>query len=138
MFEKNSGTDIFSLERTPRSSSAPLLTEQYFPYESAWKEFDRLQKTARGGRPIRWLMWVFGVSMGIVGFYGFRLMKGSKLIILICWGAAGVIEIFYWFNGKRRFLHGQCPRCHSEWPGVKNEKDRACKGCGLRLHQLFP
>jgi hypothetical protein len=138
MFEKDSGTDLFSFERTPRASSAPFATQQYFPYESVWKDFDKLQKVVRGGGPLRWVMWGFEVSMAVVGMYGFHLAKGSKPIIVICWGAAGVAELFYQSIGKNRFLHWKCPRCHNEWPGGKTEKDRRCKGCGLRLHQFSP
>lgn len=140
MVKRDSGTDLFSFERPTRSlsASAPLPAQQYFPYENAWKEFDKLQKTARGRGPLRWVMWVFDLSMGMIGIYGFHLTKGSKLIILICWGSAAVLETFYWFSGKGRFLHWPCPRCHSEWPGTKDEKDRACRACGLRLYQMSP
>jgi hypothetical protein len=138
MSEKKLITDIFSSERTPIDRSAPSDVQQYFPYEDNWKEFDKLQKTAQRRGPLRIVLWVFELLMSGVGIYGLHLTKGSSLIIIFPWGAAGVAELLYQFSGRRRFLHWECPRCHSEWPGTKTEKDRACKSCGLRLHQLSP
>jgi hypothetical protein len=138
MSKRDSGTDLFSFERATSSVSAPLPTQQYFPYENAWKEFDRLHKTAQGGDPLRIVVWIFELSVSVVGIYGFHLTKGSNLVVFVSWGAAFVAELFYWMSGRRRFLHWQCPRCHSEWPGTKNEKDGACRACGLRLHQMSP
>jgi hypothetical protein len=138
MSKRDCGTDLFSFERATRSVSARLPAQQHFPYENAWKEFERLHKTAQGGGPLRVVVRIFEFSISVVGIYGFHLTKGSKLIIFACLGAAGVAELFYWINGRKRFLDWQCPRCHSEWPGTKNEKDRACRACGLRLHQMSP
>src|ERR1700691_4471639 len=68
MFKRDSGTKLFSFERPTKSvsASAPLPTQQYFPYENAWKEFDKLQKAARGGGPIRWVTW------------GLRILDGHR------------------------------------------------------------
>jgi len=49
MFNKRSETPIFSFERQPVITSVPSDTEPYFPFAEAWKEFDTLQKTVRGG-----------------------------------------------------------------------------------------
>jgi hypothetical protein len=138
MSEKHFEMDIFSFERTPRDASSAAVVEPYFPYAAAWKEFDKLQKTAQDRGPLRVVLWIFELSMSGVGIYGLHLARGSKLMVIAAWSAAVSAELLYQFNGRRRFLHWQCPRCHSEWPGTKTEKDRACKACGLRLHQWSP
>src|ERR1700720_2416275 len=104
MSKRDSGTDLFSFERATSSVSAPLPTQQYFPYENAWKEFDRLHKTAQGGDPLRIVVWIFELSVSVVGIYGFHLTKGSNLVVFVSWGAAFVAELFYWMSGRRRFL----------------------------------
>jgi hypothetical protein len=136
MSEKNLGADIFSFERTPRTISSAAGIEPYFPYATAWKEFDKLQKKAQSNGPIRIVISVLELLLFGGGLVGHHLMNGSEFIIIMCWGAALAVELSYWFGGRRRFLHWECPRCHSEWPGSKTEKDRACKSCGLGLHQL--
>jgi hypothetical protein len=138
MSKKHFDMDIFSLERRPQAISSAAGTEPYFPYAVAWKEFDKLQKTAQGRGPLRDVLWIFELSMSGVGIYGLHVAKGSKLMVIAAWGAALSAELLYQFSGRRRFLHWECPRCHSEWSGTKTEKDRACKACGLRLHQLSP
>jgi hypothetical protein len=138
MSEKRFEMDIFSLEQRPRAISSMAGAEPYFPYADAWKEFDQLQKTAQGRGPLRLVLWIFELSMSGIGIYGLHLAKGSNLMVIAAWGAALSAELLYQFNGRRRFLHWECPRCHSEWPGTKTEKDRACKSCGLRLHQMSP
>jgi|HubBroStandDraft_6_1064221.scaffolds.fasta_scaffold134145_2 hypothetical protein len=138
MSESHFETDIFSLERRPQPTSLVAGAEPYFPYAAAWTEFDKLQKTAQGRGPLRLVLWIFELLMSVVGFYGFHLAKGSKLLVIAAWGAALAAELLYQFNGRRRFLRWECPRCHSEWPGTKTEKDRECAICGLRLHQLSP
>ncbi len=37
-----------------------------------------------------------------------------------------------------KLAHWPCPRCHSEWPGTKREKDPRCAVCGLKLRQMAP
>jgi hypothetical protein len=138
MSKKNLGMDIFSFERTPRAMSSAVGAEPYFPYAAAWKEFDKLQKAAQSDAPIRIVIWVLELLLFAGGLVGHHLMKVSKFIMVMCWGAALAAELSYWFGGRRRFLHWECPRCHSEWPGSKTEKDRACQTCDLRLHQLSP
>jgi len=138
MAEKHFDMDIFSFERTPKATSSAAGAEPYFPYAIAWKEFDKLQKTAQDRGPLRVVLWIFELSMSGVGIYGLHLARGSKLMVIAAWGAALSAGLLYQFNGRRRFLHWQRPRCHSEWPGTKTEKDRACKACGLRLHQWSP
>jgi hypothetical protein len=138
MSEKHFDMDIFSFERTPRATSSAAVAELYFPYAAAWKQFDKLQTTAQGRGPLRFILWIFELLMSGVGIYGLHLAKGSKLMVIAAWSVAVSAELLYQFDGRRRFLHWQCPRCHSEWPGTNAEKDRACKACGLRLHQLSP
>ncbi len=93
MSKRDSGTDLFSFKRATSSVSAPLPTQQYFPYENAWKEFDRLHKTAQGGDPLRVVVWIFEFSLSVVGIYGFHLTKGSNLVVFDSWGAAFVAAI---------------------------------------------
>jgi hypothetical protein len=138
MSEKHFDMDIFSFERTQRAVSSAAVAEPYFPYAAAWKAFDKLQKTAQGRGPLRVVLWIFELSMSGVGIYGLHLAKGSKLMVIAAWSTAMSAELLYQFNGRRRFLHWQCPQCHNEWPGTRTEKDQACKACGLRLHQLSP
>ena len=53
-------------------------------------------------------------------------------------GASVIIGLFLKQRASNKFAHWPCPRCHSEWPGTKLEKDPACRACGLRLHQFSP
>jgi hypothetical protein len=138
MPEKLFEMDIFSFERTSSTPSASFATRQYFPFESAWKEFDRLHQTIHHGGPVRFALSVLELALLSVGTLGLHVSKESKLIILIGWVALAALGLFRFVDGRSRFLHWECPRCHSEWPSSKDEKDRACKVCGLRLHQLSP
>jgi hypothetical protein len=139
VFEKNSERDIFSLERTPgagsvRASAPP----EFFPYAAAWKEFDKLYKAIHGNGPWRFVRTAMELLAFSGGVFGLHPTKQYKLIVLIGYPAIVALEIFRWLRSRKRFLHWQCPRCHSEWPGDKTEKDRACLSCGLRLHQMSP
>jgi hypothetical protein len=138
MSEKLFEMDIFSFERTPRALSSASSAPQYFPYAAAWKEFDRLQKAIHHGGPVRFALSVLELTLLSVGTLGLHVNKESKLTILIGWVALAALGFFRSVNGRRRFFNWQCPRCHGEWPGSKTEKDRACKVCGLHLHQLSP
>jgi hypothetical protein len=131
--------DIFSFERTQSDISTFSGSEQqYFPYAAGWKKFDKLSKRTRGGGPAAFILKVIELLALGIGAFSVHLMKGPKLIIFIGWIALAIFTIFQWMNGRRRFLHWACPRCHSEWPGTKDEKDRACRVCGLRLRQMSP
>jgi len=140
MFNKRSETPIFSFERQPVITSVPSDTEPYFPFAEAWKEFDTLQKTVRGGGKLSIIRHLaeFVLFLTSFGLIEFRPSKGVARLIAISFAVIMVAEFFHWFMMRRRFQHWPCPRCNSEWPGNKNEKDGACKVCGLRLHQLSP
>jgi hypothetical protein len=112
--------------------------EQYFPYAAACKEFDKLSKRTRGGGPAALILKVIELLALGIGAFSVHLMKGPKLIVFIVWIALTIFAIFQWINGRWRFLHWARPRCQSEWSGTKDEKDRACRVCGLRLHQMSP
>jgi len=139
MFEKRSETSIFSLGQQ-RASSAPPGYEPYLPFADAWKEFDKLDTAVHGrgrlyvARRITESL-IFLLGLGASGFHPSRRFMhiiGVVLTVVV------IAEFLLWYTAKTRFKHWTCPRCHSEWPGEKNEKDRACKVCGLRLHQLSP
>ena len=138
MSEKHFEMDIFSFERAARTSSAPSPARQYYPYESAWKEFDKLCKTIHDGGPIRFAVSLFELALLSAGTSRLHLREEGKFAILLGGVALSALGLFRWFNRRSRFLYWACPRCHSEWPGGNGEKDRACKVCGLRLHQLSP
>jgi hypothetical protein len=70
MSEKHFDMDIFSLERTPRAITSAADADTYFPYAAAWKEFDKLQKTAQGRGTLRVVLWAFEFLMSGVGIYG--------------------------------------------------------------------
>jgi hypothetical protein len=59
-------------------------------------------------------------------------------MILVGFAVVCIGEALYLLALRKRFRHWPCPRCKSEWPGNKKEKDPACRMCGLRLHQLAP
>ena len=133
------GLDIFSFDRTRSDVSTFSGSEQqYFPYAAAWKEFDKLGKRTRGGGPAAWSLKVIELLALGIGFFSVHLVRGPKLIMFIGWIALTIFAILQRMNGRRQFLHWACPQCHSEWPGTKNEEDRACRVCGLRLHQMWP
>ncbi len=113
-------------------------TEPNHPFADAWKEFDKLQKSAKGGGRLGIVkhiaeILIFLVSLGVIEFHP---SKNAKQIIAVAFGAILIAELLRVFAAKRRFKHWPCPRCHSEWPGDKKEKDPACTVCGLRLRQL--
>jgi hypothetical protein len=91
MSEKHFDMDIFSFERTPRGIPSATGAEPYFPYAAAWKEFDKLQKTAQGRGPLRVVLRAFEFLMSGVGIYGLHITKAPKLLV-VAWGAAGIAE----------------------------------------------
>lgn len=140
MLGKLSGSDLFTFDRTLRAPSVPLPDQLPGPYAEAWKEFDKLQKAVSGQGPFRWAHWAFDTLAFGSSVLGFHLLKGHRPAMAAGVGAIVVAsaEIFSYFNRRERFLHWQCPRCHSEWPGTKTQKDTTCKICRLRLHQMTP
>ena len=138
MPDNASGSDLFSFDRAQRTLSVPYPAQPYAPYAEAWKEFDKLQKAVRGQGLTRWIHWVFDMALFGGGAFGLHLLKGHKLIIAYGIGAIAIAEIYSYFSRRERFLHWQCPRCRSEWPGTKTEKDTRCKFCRLQLHQMAP
>jgi hypothetical protein len=132
-------TDIFSFDRRPKSSFTVSSFEPYFPYGDAWKEFDKLQKRANGRGPFGFVCSIFEGSLVSTGLFGWHyLSKHHGLSVLAGSGVFLALQFAFEPIARKRFVHWPCPRCHSEWPGTKTEKDRACKACGLRLHQLSP
>jgi len=80
----------------------------------------------------------FTILTGFGSMLGVHFAKKSAMEIVFAFAVLSVITYFHWRKSRDRFLHWPCPRCGAEWPGDKNEKDRACKVCGLRLGQETP
>jgi len=113
-------------------------TDAYSPYAEAWKQFDRLEKLAKGGA-LTWVHWAWGVVFPAIGlFMPHRIPRKNSVMLVIFFAALGAIQLLSSQRAKNRFLHWPCPRCHAEWPGTKTEKDPQCAICGLKLHQMAP
>lgn len=139
MFGKKSGDDVFSFGRAPISAQPTFDAEAYSPYAAAWKQFDKLQKEAKGHGSVHWVRLAGEALVFNAGALGYRHgLRKNALSIAGAWAGVALLEAFLWFRRRNQFLHWPCPRCHSEWPGTKTTKDPACKVCGLRLHQLTP
>lgn len=131
---------IFRSEVDPQEGFNEQLAAARAPYAQAWKDFDKLQKRLKGQGGYRWVHFVIGTVLPYVGggAFGLALWRHHKayviagLILLVAWGA------FNRGSLRSRFAEWPCPRCHSVWPGTKNEKDSSCRVCGLRLHQMAP
>ena len=144
MFGKKHDADVFSLGQTspglaaPPSPVVPMPPEQLL-YAENWKEFDKLRKAVKSHGAPQLVRTFFDLVLFGSGLFGLHhYAKKYTLLVLMIWGALAVVGLLRWPNLKNRFLHWPCPRCHSEWPGTKTEKDPACKVCGLRLHQMSP
>jgi len=112
--------------------------DAYSPYGTAWKEFDKLQKLAKGGK-VRWLDVVWSVILPAIGLFDpHHIQKRDKFWLVGAGAAIAVAALLRAQYAKQRFLHWPCPRCHAEWPGTKTEKDPQCAVCGLKLHQMAP
>ncbi|HEV2489789.1 MAG TPA: hypothetical protein VGT03_08270 [Candidatus Acidoferrales bacterium] len=128
-------SDATSIEGPLRIPMPP----PYAPYAEAWKEFDRLDRIVHNRGPYRWVRSLLEYFIfGGAGLFGLNLWKSQRPAVI-----AGVVAclILWYFVTKlfqNRYENWPCPRCHSVWPGTKEEKDPACKVCGLRLHQLAP
>jgi hypothetical protein len=138
MFGRVSDEAIFTLDRPIGTSATSLPPDQFLPYAKAWKEFDKLENAANRGGMAGWMRWGIDLSLGAVAMFQPYAFKGHKPTLAALWFGASAIAILYSLHAKRRFQHWPCPRCHSEWPGDKTQKDRACKMCGLHLHQMHP
>jgi hypothetical protein len=138
MFEKNSGTDIFSLERRPRPSIITSTAEPFSPYAEAWKEFDKLQKWSKGEGLPRLVRFAFEILTFGGAAFASSQTKGTKRGFFLFYCGALIAEAIHSMIRRQRFAHWPCPRCHAEWPGTKTEKESACGVCRLRLHQLTP
>jgi hypothetical protein len=139
MGERIPTVQVFSLEERQRARSEAGLppSDAYSPYAAAWKEFDKLEKLAKGHSPEAWIHWVWGWVVALIGTVGvYKASKKHALMAALAWGALGLFQIVRARNAKERFIHWPCPRCHTEWPGTKTEKENTCKACGLRLHQM--
>jgi hypothetical protein len=139
MSEDRSSSDIFSFDRKQAASYATSDIAPYLPYADTWKKFDKLQLEVKGRGGYRWVRAAFDFLVYTVTVFGLHhFSKNNRLTIVM---AGAVLTVFGLLRGKSakdRFLHWPCPRCHSEWPGDKTDKDPACKVCGLRLHQPTP
>jgi hypothetical protein len=113
--------------------------DAYSPYGAAWKEFDGLQKAAKGTPWMNITHWWFGGVPGLLSVFDphkhARPYERAMFLGALILAVAGIVRARL---AALRLAHWTCPRCHSEWPGKKLEKDPRCAVCGLKLHQLMP
>jgi len=113
-------------------------TDAYSPYAEKWKEFDKLEKLAKGNKA-RWFELLWGVIFPAIGILDRHRVSRKDTAWLFALGAAiAVAGVLRAWSAKQRFAHWPCPRCGAEWPGTKTEKDPRCAMCGLELHQITP
>jgi hypothetical protein len=111
----------------------------YLPYAEAWKEFDKLEKRAKGATALGWIHWAWGIAVPAIPlFMSHRIPKKDSLMLIGSLVVLGLIQLLRSEYAKREFTHWRCPRCHAEWPGKKLEKAASCAICGLKLHQMTP
>ncbi|MGC1107279.1 MAG: hypothetical protein WA876_12145 [Candidatus Acidiferrales bacterium] len=125
--------DVFTFERKP---IAPFATT-HFIYADAWAEFDKLE-SRRDGNAASWMRRLVEVFIFTVPLGGIVLAKRYIWMIATAWVFLMLLELGYRLRLKNQFLNWRCPHCRTKWPGTKEEKDSACRVCGLRLHQLTP
>lgn len=125
-------------ERERRSVPLAPIAEPFSLYGDAWKKFDKLHRVIQGSGPLGWTYRIFDVVMIGTSLFERHADKRYVPLILTLWVTAYASEFARRQVKRKEFLHWPCPRCHSEWPGSKTEKDSKCKSCGLRLHQLNP
>jgi hypothetical protein len=114
-------------------------TDAYSPYAEKWKEFDRLKKTAKNAGVGSLLHWAWTVVIPLIGLASpHRVPRKDSVYTMAALGAVATVQLIRGQWAKNRLEHWPCPRCHSEWPGNKTEKDPQCAVCGLKLHQLTP
>ncbi len=114
-------------------------TDAYSPYAAAWKEFDKLEKLAKKGGAFGWIHWGWGSMSGVASL--FDPHRHTKRVEQALFVAVCMVAVFTMVRARyaaSRVTHWPCPRCHTEWPGTKTEKDPQCAMCGLKLHQMAP
>jgi len=135
MLNKDPMTSIFTFERKAKAAFVPA-PEPHYPFADAWKEFDSLQNGVQGRGILGVARHATGIFLLLLGLIEFHPSTRFKYMIGTVLGAVLIAEISYTLVMRKRFQHWPCPRCHSEWPGHKNEKDSQCRVFGLRLQQL--
>jgi hypothetical protein len=138
MSARVSDSAIFSLASTPPTSAAANPARLYFPYEDAWKEYDKLYAAAQGRGEAGYVSWGLENICFATAALDPYLSKKLKLLLILAWFLTSTLRLLSLYRARRRFPHWSCPRCGSEWPGTRTEKDRACKSCGLHLYQFEP
>jgi hypothetical protein len=115
------------------------IVHAYLPYAEAWKQYDRLETLAKTGGKIAWAHWAWGFVASTIPLLAPHHIPRKDSVALVAGVAifAG-IQLLRSGYARRQFMHWQCPRCHSEWPGKKLEKEPRCATCGLKLHQMAP
>lgn len=117
----------------------PDTERTYSPYAEAWKEYDRLEKQAKGGGAIGLTHWAWGTLIPLIGlFMPHRVPRKDSLALVAFLAVLGTMQMLRSQYAKRQLGHWPCPRCHAEWPGKKVEKEPRCAVCGLKLHQMTP
>ncbi len=113
--------------------------DAYSPYGAAWKEFDKLQKAAKSRGLASLTHWWTGGIPGILSLFDphkhARPFERALFLGALILAVATVVRTRW---AASRLAHWPCPRCRSEWPGKKLEKEPRCGVCGLKLHQLTP
>jgi hypothetical protein len=114
-------------------------SDAYTPYGAAWKEYDRLQKTAKSSGVLSMGHGLIGALPGLMSLFDPRKhdrpYEAALFVLVIVLAAVQAVRARW---AASRLAHWPCPRCHSEWPGKKLQKDPQCNVCGLKLHQLMP
>ncbi len=132
MFWKRFSSDVTAIEG-PLRIPPPIGHPQF---EDAWKEFDRLNNFVHNRGPVKWIRSSFDALLAIGAATGLKLWRQHGPLIAVLVAIYLGLVFAYTQIMKARFIHWQCPRCHSEWPGTKKEKDSRCRTCGLRLHEM--
>lgn len=132
MFWKRLSSDVTAIEGPLRIPTTPVQSR----FEEAWKEFDRLNNFVHNRGAIKWIRSSLDAVLAIGAASGLKVWHQHRpLVILLAAVYFGAV-IVYTQIMKARFIHWRCPRCHSEWPGTKKEKESHCRTCGLRLHEM--
>ncbi len=120
----------------PRRAVLEPSYDSYAPYAAAWKEYDKLQKTAKAGRAP-----IVDLALALFGATGlFDPHKPTKSLSRVAFVIALIVVAVRWLHAryaKSLLSHWRCPRCHAEWPGEKLDKGPQCTVCGLKLHQMW-
>ena len=125
--------EVLSFNYRPYVSPAPT----HFIYEDAWAEFDKLESKHQRN-VLSWTRWLVEMSFWLASLGSMVFLKQHRWEILAAWLLLLLLETGYSFRLRHQFVNWQCPRCRTEWPGTKQEKEPKCSSCGLRLHQLEP